>query len=50
MFKDGPDDGKTPRECAGWQTQSLVMEFGEVVQFIPFRAEARADKFDGKLR
>ena len=26
------------------------MEFGEVVQFIPFRAEARADKFDEKLR
>ena len=26
------------------------MEFGEVVQFIPFRAEFRADKFDDKLR
>ena len=49
-LKDGRDDGKTPRERAGWQTQSLVMEFGEVVQFIPFRAEARADKFDAKLR
>ena len=40
----------TPRERAGWQNQSLVMEFGEVVQFIPFRAESRADKFDAKLR
>ena len=49
-FKDGHDDGRTPRERAGWQTQSLVMEFGEVVQFIPFRAESRADKFDTKLR
>ena len=49
-FKDGRDDGKTPRERAGWQTQSMFMEFGEVVQFVPFRAEARADKFDGKLR
>ena len=49
-FKDGRDDGKTPRERACWQTQSLVMEFGEVVQFIPFRAESRADKFDAKLR
>ena len=26
------------------------MEFGEVVQFTPFRAESRADKFDAKLR
>ena len=25
------------------------MEFGEVFQFIPFRAEARADQFDAKL-
>ena len=49
-FKDGRDDGKTPRERAGWQTQSLVMEFGEVVQSIPCRAEARADKFDDKPR
>ena len=47
-FKDGRDDGMTPRERAGWQAQSLVMEFGEVVQFVPFRAEARADKFDAK--
>ena len=28
----------------------MVMEFGEVVQFIPFRTEARADKLDAKLR
>ena len=26
------------------------MEFGEVFQFIPFRAELRADRFDAKLR
>ena len=50
LLEDGRDDGKTPRERTGWQTQSLVMEFGVVVQFIPFRAEARADKFDAKLR
>ena len=49
-FKDGRDDGLTPRERAGWQNQSVVLEFGEAVQFIPFRAEARADKFDAKLR
>ena len=49
-FKHGRDDGKTPRERAGWQIQSLVMELGEVVQFVPLRAEARADKFDAKLR
>ena len=49
-FKDGQDDGMTPRERAGWQSQSVVMEFGEVVQFIPFRSDSRADKFDAKLR
>ena len=49
-FKDGRDDGKTPRERAGWQTQSLVMEFGKVVHFMPFRAEPRSDKFEAKLR
>ena len=47
-FKDG-DDGRTPRERAGWQTQSLVMDFGEVVQFIPFWAESRAGKLDAKF-
>ena len=47
-FKDGRDDGKTPRERAGWQTQSFVMEFGEV-QFIPFRVELMADRFGAKL-
>ena len=26
------------------------MEFGEAVHFIPFRADARADKFDAKSR
>ena len=26
-FKDGRDDGKTPRVRAGWQKQSLVVEF-----------------------
>ena len=49
-FNDGRDDGTTPRERAGWQTQSLVMEFGQLMQFVPFRAEARADKVDAKLR
>ena len=49
-FKDGRDDGKTLREHAGWQTQSLVIKFGEVVQFIPFRFESMADKFDANLR
>ena len=49
-FKDGRDDGQTPRERAGWQDQSLVMQFGRSVQFIPFRADSRADKFDAKLR
>ena len=49
-FKEGRDDGRTPRDRAGWQRQSLVLEFGEVVNFIPFRAEARSDKFDAKLR
>ena len=49
-FKDGRNDGKTPRERTGWQAQSLVMEFGEVVHFIPLRAEVRADKFDAMLR
>ena len=28
----------------------MVLEFGETVQFIPFRTEARADKFDAKVR
>ena len=49
-FKDSHDDGKTPQERAGWKNQSLIMESGEVVQFIPFRADSRADKFDAKLR
>lgn len=49
-FRAGQDDGKTPQERAGWQSQSLVQEFGEVVQFIPFRSESRADKFDAKFR
>ena len=49
-FKDGRDDGKTPRERAGWQSQSQVLEFGEMVQFIPFKSESRTDKFDAKLR
>ena len=49
-FKDGRDDGKTPRERSGWQSQSVIMEFGEVVQVIPFKNEARTDKFDAKLR
>ena len=49
-FKDCRDDQKTPRERAGWQTQSLGMEFGEVVQFMPFRDESRADKFDATFR
>ena len=49
-FKDGRDDGKTPRDGAGWQSQSVVLEFGEVVQFIPFKNESRTDKFDAKLR
>ena len=48
-FKDGQDDGMTPRERAGWQSQSVVMEFGEVVQFIPFRSDSRADKFDARF-
>ena len=49
-FKEGRDDGRTLRDRAGWQRQSLVLEFGEVVNFIPFRAEARSDKFHSKLR
>ena len=49
-FKEGRDDGKTPRERAGWQNQSTVMELSEAVQFIPLRAESRADKFDAKLQ
>ena len=49
-FKDGRDDGKTPRERAGWQSQSMVLEFGEMVQFIPFKNESRTDEFDAKLR
>ena len=49
-FKEGRDDGRTPRERAGWQSQSTVWEFGETVHFVPFQAEARADKFDAKLR
>ena len=49
-FKDGQADGMTPRERAGWQSQSLVVEFGEVVQFIPFRSDSRADIFDAKSR
>ena len=28
----------------------MVMEFVDMVQFIPFRAESRADKFDAKLQ
>ena len=49
-FKDGRDDGKTPRERAGWQSSSEVMEFGETVYFVPFEAESRADKFDEKFK
>ena len=49
-FKDGRDDAKTPRESSGWQSQSLVLEFGELIQFIPFKNESRTDKFDAKLR
>ena len=49
-FTEGRDDGRTPRDRAGWQRQSLVLEFGEVVNFIPVSAEARSDKFDAKLR
>ena len=49
-FKDGRDDGRTPRERSGWQSLSTVMEFGEVVAFMPVRSEARMDKLDAKLR
>ena len=28
----------------------MVLEFGEMVQFIPFKNESRTDKFDAKLR
>ena len=49
-FKAGRADGMTPRERAGWQSKSEVMEFGETVHFIPFQSESRADKFDAKLR
>ena len=45
-FKEDRDDGKSPRERAGWQKHSTVAEFGEVVHFLPFRSEQRADKFD----
>ena len=31
-------------------SQSQVLEFGEMVQFIPFKNESRTDKFDAKLR
>ena len=42
-FKECRDGGKVPRERAGWQQQSFVMEFGdgEVVQFILLQVEAR---------
>ena len=43
-FKEGRDDGRTPRERAGWQSQSTVWEFGETVHFVPFQSESRADK------
>ena len=49
-FKEGQDDGKTPRERAGWQIQSSVMEFGECIRFVPFQSDARMTKFDAKLR
>ena len=48
-FKDGRDDGKRLRERAGWQSQSLVLEFGEVIQFILFKNESRTDKLSAKL-
>ena len=28
----------------------MVLEFGELIQFIPFRNESRTDKFDAELR
>ena len=49
-FKEGQDDGKTPRERAGWQSMSQVMEFGEHVRFVPFDSESRKAKFDATLR
>ena len=49
-FKEGQDDGKTPRERAGWQSESKVQEFGELVDFIPFDSESRRSKFDTKFR
>ena len=48
-FKQGQDDGKTPRERAGWRANSNVVEFGEAVDFIPFNSR-RVSKFDAKLR
>ena len=39
-FREGREDGKTPRERAGWPAQSKVMEFGETVHFIPFSADS----------
>ena len=47
-FRQGLDDGKTPRERVGWSSQSVVAEFGETVDFIPFEAGSKA-KFDSKL-
>ena len=49
-FTDGRDDGKTPRERAGWQSRSVVRELGEVVQLIPFKNESRTKQFGAKLR
>ena len=37
-FKNGRDGGKAPREPADRQNHILVMEFREIVQFIPVRA------------
>ena len=49
-FKERQEDGKTPRERAGWRIQSSVMECGKCIRFVPFQSDARMTKFDSKLR
>ena len=48
-FKEGQDDKKTPRERAGWPAVNSVMEFGEVIEFLPFKPEAKMTKFEAKF-
>ena len=49
-FKEGQDDGRTARERAGFQAQSIVLEFGEKVYFVPFESHAKVNKFEAKLK